>query len=161
MTYPHDQLEAFRATARIVAKEAIHLDQTRGRLLNERIDAAWVNALERNPDLAERVEAFSSRFGRLQDTLGDKLLPRMALLAGFRPAAPVELLAQAEKLEWIGSADLWMEWRKLRNRLVHESVPDPMEFADAMNIALAASRDLIEAERRIRDHAEHLGLLTA
>lgn len=161
MAFPPEQLEAFRATARIVAKEALHLDQTRGRLLSERIDVEWVNALEHNPDLAERVEAFSSRFGRLQDTLGDKLLPRMAQLAGFRPAAPVELLAQAEKLEWIGSADQWMEWRKLRNRLVNEYVSDPVEFADALNIALAGSQDLIEAERRIRDHARHLGLLTA
>lgn len=159
MSYPTDQLEAFRAIARIVAKEVKHMDQTRSRLLHEHIDTAWVNALESNLDLAERVEAFSSRFGRLQDTLGDKLLPRMAQLTGLRPAAPIELLAQAEKLGWIASADQWMEWRKLRNQLVHEYVSDPAEFADALNICLTASLDLIDAESTIRNHARKLGLL--
>jgi len=33
--------------------------------------------LENNIELAERVEAFVARFGRLQDTLGDKLLPTL------------------------------------------------------------------------------------
>jgi GDPmannose 4,6-dehydratase len=69
MTYPPEQLEAFHALARIVAKEVKHLDQTRGRLVHEHIDTAWVNTLESNLDLAERVEAFSSRFGRLQDLI--------------------------------------------------------------------------------------------
>jgi hypothetical protein len=161
MTYPPEQLEAFHALARIVAKEVKHLDQTRGRLVHEHIDTAWVNTLESNLDLAERVEAFSSRFGRLQDTLGDKLLPRMARLTGFRPAAPIELLAQAEKLGWIASMDQWLEWRKLRNRLVHEYVSDPAEFADALNLCLTASLDLIDAESTIRNHASQLGLLVA
>jgi len=157
--YPPEQLEAYQLTADIVAKEARYLEQTRRRLLKEQIDAAWVKALEDNLDLAERVEAFSSRFGRLQDTLGDKLLPRMALLVGMRPAAPVELLAQAERLEWINSADLWMDWRKLRNRLVHEYITDPEEFASALNYALQSSLELIEVVQQIRRRAQHLGLL--
>jgi len=32
--------------------------------------------LEADVELAERVDALVSRFGRLQDTVGDKLLPR-------------------------------------------------------------------------------------
>lgn len=157
--YAPDQLEAFRLTSEIVAKEARHLEQTRQRLLTEKINAAWVTALEDNLELAERVEAFSSRFGRLQDTLGDKLLPRMASLVGLRPAAPVELLAHAERLEWIKSADLWMEWRKLRNRLVHEYITDPEEFSSALNHAMQASHELIETELQVRRNASRLGLL--
>lgn len=159
--YPPAQLEAFRQTAEIVAKEARHLEQTRQRLLAEEIDATWVKALDQNEDLAERVEAFSSRFGRLQDTIGDKLLPRMAQLTGMRPSAPIELLTQAERLEWINSADLWMEWRKLRNRLVHEYINDPIEFASALEHALQASKELIETEQNIRRYAQKLDLLTA
>lgn len=158
--YPPEQLEAFQLTADIVAKEARHLEQTRRRLLAEQIDATWVKALDHNPDLAERVEAFSSRFGRLQDTIGDKFLPRMALLTGMRPAAPIELLSQAERLEWINSADHWMEWRKLRNRLVHEYMSDPEEFANALKHALQASHELLATEQLIRQSAQGLGLLT-
>ena len=32
-----------------------------------------------SPDIAERVEAFGSRFGRMQDTFAEKLLPRWLL----------------------------------------------------------------------------------
>lgn len=120
VNYPEAQLEAFRHTAEIVAKETRLLQRTMSRLFASKIDADWVKALQDDDVLAERVEAFASRFGRLQDTLGEKLLPRTSTLAGRRPAALVELLAAAEKLGWIESADRWLEWRKLRNRLVHE-----------------------------------------
>lgn len=157
--FPPEQLEAFQLIAGIVEREARHLQQTQQRLITEKLDAAWVAGLETNLELAERVEAFSSRFRRLQDTLGDKLLPRMAALVGIRPAVPVELLAQAERLEWITSADTWMDWRKLRNRLVHEYITDPAEFASALNHAIRASTELIEAEQQIRRSAQRLGLL--
>ena len=159
ISYPTAQLEAFRLTADVVAKEARHLASTRRRLFLSAIDADWVKALQEDEVLAERVEAFASRFGRLQDTLGEKLLPRMAALAGRRPGALIELLAAAEKLGWIESADRWMEWRKLRNRLVHEYMLDPTLFADALNEANEASGELLEAENRIREHAIRLGML--
>ena len=62
----------------------------------------------------------------------------MARLTGMRPSAPIELLTQAERLEWINSAELWMEWRKLRNQLVDEYINDPIEFASALQHALQA-----------------------
>jgi hypothetical protein len=40
------------------------------------IDLPWVQKLAQQPELAEKVEAFASRFARLQDHLGDTLLPR-------------------------------------------------------------------------------------
>ncbi len=70
--------------------------------------------------ISERVEAFVSRFGRLQDNIGDKLMP--ALLAYLQePVRPMgEMLAYAEKLEWLDSMDDWLRTRKLRNQLVHD-----------------------------------------
>ena len=70
--------------------------------------------------ISERVEAFVSRFGRLQDNIGDKLMP--ALLAYLQePIRPVgEMLAYAEKLEWLDSMDDWLRTRKLRNQLIHD-----------------------------------------
>lgn len=157
--FPQDWLAAFRLIADVVAKEVRHLDITRRRLFVGTIDAGWVRALDENADLSERVEAFASRFGRLQDTLGEKLLPRMAALVGQRPASLVELLLQAEKFGWIESADRWLEWRKLRNRLVHGYIADPEEFAQALNAASLASAELLTAEARIREHDIRIGLL--
>jgi mannose-6-phosphate isomerase-like protein (cupin superfamily) len=71
--YPAVQLEAFRLTADVVAKEARHLESTRRRLFGARIDEAWVKSLQDDEVLAERVEAFASRFGRLQDSLSLQL----------------------------------------------------------------------------------------
>ena len=75
--------------------------------------------------ISEQVEAFVSRFGRLQDNLADKLLP--ALLAYLQePIRPMgEMLTYAEKLGWIESVDDWLRTRKLRNQLIHDYDDDP------------------------------------
>ena len=53
-------------------------------------------ALADNVDETERVEAFVSRFGRLQDTLGDKLLPLYLQALGERRGATIDNLDRAE-----------------------------------------------------------------
>ena len=73
-------------------------------------------ALEQDPDLAERIDAFVARFGRLQDTLGDKLLPHLLRALGEKPGAAIDNLDRAERLGWIESADQWLEIRRLRNK---------------------------------------------
>ncbi len=37
----------------------------------------WIETLENNIEYSEMLDALVSRFGRLQDTLGDKLLPAL------------------------------------------------------------------------------------
>ena len=59
---------------RVVRKECKHLSTTDQRLFGTEFSVKQVADLEFDPDLAERVEAFVGRFGRLQDTIGDKLL---------------------------------------------------------------------------------------
>ncbi len=62
----------FLDTLLIVAKEARHLEWSRNRLFRQPIDADWVAALDHQPERAEQLEAFVSRYGRLQDSLADK-----------------------------------------------------------------------------------------
>ncbi|KAF0102852.1 MAG: hypothetical protein FD187_785 [bacterium] len=71
--------QRLRFLARVVHKESRHLATTDQRLFASAFTIDRARQLETDPDLAERVEAFVGRIGRLQDTLGDKLLP--ALLA--------------------------------------------------------------------------------
>jgi len=59
----------------LAQKEAKHLRYSQSTLFALPIDLNWVKALDNRPEVAEKVEAFVSRFGRLQDHLGDKLLP--------------------------------------------------------------------------------------
>ena len=75
---PSDKL---RFLAETVLAEAALLQITDGRLFAETMDAQRAGTLRDNVALAERVDAFVARFGRLQDTIGDKLLPAVFGLA--------------------------------------------------------------------------------
>lgn len=82
--------------------------------------------------LAERLDAFVSRFGRLQDNLGDKLLPQLLAAMAEPIGAVMENLDRAEKLGWLASADTWIEIRKLRNQMVHEYIEDAAILINAL-----------------------------
>jgi hypothetical protein len=90
---------------RVAAKESRHLQSTDQRLFAERFTEMRARNLEDDPDLAERVEAFVGRFGRLQDTLADKLLPVLLSALGERLGAQMDNLDRAERLGFIASAE--------------------------------------------------------
>jgi hypothetical protein len=127
--------ERLRFLARVVGKEAKHLEGTTRRLFASPFDAERARLLDTDEALAEQVDAFVSRFSRLQDTLGDKLLPALLRALGEAPGAAIDNLDLAERLGFIPSADRWLEIRKLRNLMVHEYVEDPAVLADALQQA--------------------------
>lgn len=141
---------------RVVRKERQHLVTTDQRLFGNGFTLAQARQLEIDPDLAERVEAFVGRFGRLQDTLGDKLLPALLLALGERPSAAIDNLDRAERLGLIASTDEWLAMRELRNQMVHEYVEDLAILTSALQSghdfvpALVTTADnlLTEIERR-------------
>ena len=61
--------------AETVLAEAALLRITDSRVFAVPMDPERAGTLRHDIDRAERVDAFAARFGRLQDTLGDKLLP--------------------------------------------------------------------------------------
>ncbi len=117
-------------------KELRRLSETTSKLAKEAIDEKWVESLESNSDLSERVDAFVARFGRLQDHLGDKLVPELIKQMLEKPASAIDNLNRMEKLGLISSVDSWIEARSLRNKLVHEYVVDAYEFSLSINKAL-------------------------
>ncbi len=145
--------------ARVVRKECRHLLATDRRLFESGFGPEQISRLDADPDLAERVEAFVSRFGRLQDTLGDKLLPLLLTVLGERPSVAVDNLDCAERLDLIDSADEWMAMRKLRNQMIHEYVEDPVVLGSALQsghvfvpaLVAVAEKMLGEAGRRVPD----------
>lgn len=132
------KLARLAAIVEIAANEARHLGRTDNRLFAQPMTSAAIAALEQNDDLAERIDAFVARFGRLQDTLANKVLP-LTLDALAEPAGPViDVLNRAEHLGLIASATNWLAARELRNRMIHEYVRDPRELIDALTAAHAA-----------------------
>lgn len=78
--------QRFLATLEIVRRELVHLKRSRDRLADRPLDAAWVGSLEENFDDADRLEAFVSRYGRLQDTIGARLIPGRSVRSPKNPA---------------------------------------------------------------------------
>lgn len=143
----------FLHTLEIAAKEGKHLSYSWKRLSNQAIDVDWVIGLEQNPGCAEQLEAFVSRFGRMQDTIADKLLPRWLLALAELPGSQIETLNRAERLGVLSSTERWLEARNLRNRLVHEYMTDPAKFAQDLVLAKEYSLMLIETFKRLRQDA--------
>ena len=127
-----DRAERLRFLARVVRRECDHLLTTDGRLFATPMTPLIAASLASDADLSERVEAFVGRFGRLQDTLGDKLLPTLLLAMGERTGAAIDNLDRAEKLGILDSADRWTAMRELRNRMIHEYLEDPVILSDAL-----------------------------
>lgn len=119
----------FLGTLEIVRRELAVLDYSHAKLFAQTIDAAWVDGLATQMDDAETLEAFASRFGRFQDTVGDKLIPRLLTALLERPGSQIDNLNRAERLGWIESAGAWVTARELRNRLIHEYRTDAVAFA--------------------------------
>jgi hypothetical protein len=122
------------------------------------MDLEWVRNLSQRDDLAEKIDAFVSRFGRLQDHIGDKLIPRFVALLGGTPTSLLDNLAYAEKAGWLESTESFISARKLRNLLVHEYMAEAELFLEALQTADNASRMLMDIVTRIRLQAQTLGL---
>lgn len=140
----------------LTEKEAAHLAYTHCMLFSQTINLSWVEKLETREDLAEKIDAFVSRFARLQDHIGEKLIPRFANLLGESLKSLLDVLAYAERMEWIESAEEFIGARKLRNLLVHEYMSNPELFLDALKTADRATHQLITIVARIRQQANSI-----
>lgn len=143
----------------LLAQEAAGLQRTRKRLFADGdIDRAWVESIKTHPEREDLAESFAAKFNRFQDKLGDKLLPRLLDWVA-EPVGPfIDNLNRAERLGWIISADHWLQARRLRNRLVHEYVNEPEEFAAALNLASRFADELLTAHANFqRVYIEHGG----
>ena len=75
------------------------------------------------------------------------------------PGSVIDNLNRMEKLRLLGDVRAWLLARKLRNKLVHEYVEDPAEFAEALNQAKEFAGMMIETAKSMRQYAENeLGL---
>jgi hypothetical protein len=158
MNIPSSLASRLEFLARVTDKECRHLLDTDGRLFGHLFTIEEAQKIESDPILAERLDAFVSRFGRLQDTVGDKLLPTVLSALAETPGPAIDNLDKAEKFGLIESADVWMEMRRLRNQMVHEYIEDLAVLSSALRsghdfvptLVAAARRCVMEAQRLLR-----------
>ncbi|SES34900.1 hypothetical protein SAMN04487958_11724 [Vreelandella subterranea] len=121
--------------SRVVEKEIRHLEYADNQVFDGQLTYEDVENLDNMPELAMKVEAFASRFCRLQDTLGDKLLPALLKALGEPDRALLINLEKAEKYGWLSSSEHWVALRQLRNQMIHEYIEDTQTLLDALTTA--------------------------
>jgi hypothetical protein len=156
--YLAEHSSAVLLTLELAQKEAEHLYYSHSTLFAHDLNLAWVENLKINAALAEKVEAFVSRFGRLQDHLGEKLIPRYAQLVGEQYKTQIDVLVFAERAGILKSADDFLAARKLRNALVHEYMQDSQSFLDSLVLANTAAQMLFDVIDKTRAELERLGI---
>ena len=150
------QQERLAFLCRITQKEISHLQDTDRRLFADLFTVEAAQRIETDPILAERLDAFVSRFGRLQDNLGDKFLPQLLSAMAEKPGAAIDNLDRAERLGWIESAEAWLEIRKLRNQMVHEYIEDLTLLTSALQTGHNHVSTLVAAGQKMMAQASLL-----
>jgi len=146
-------IDRFLATLSIVYKEGVHLQYSWQGLYANQIDEHWVQGLGQRPEQAEQMEAFVSRFGRMQDTIADKLLPRWLAAQAEQPGSQIEVLNRAARLGVVSDVEQWLAARALRNRMVHEYMEEPARFAADLMGAKEFTQMLFVTYNQIRESA--------
>ena len=135
--------------SRVTQKECVYLLDTDRRLFGNLFTIEEAQKIQADPILAERLDAFVSRFGRLQDTVGDKLLPALLIALAEKTGPAIDNLDRAEKFGFIESTDAWMEMRKLRNQMVHEYIEDLAVLSSALRSGHAFVPTLVATANRL------------
>ena len=76
-----DKRERLDFLCRVVKKEIQHLQYSAEKVFKDRFSEERASQIANDEEFAEQIEAFTSRFCRLQETIGDKLLPAWLDLA--------------------------------------------------------------------------------
>lgn len=156
--YLDEHAKTARIALALAKREAEHLRYTYRTLYSEPIDLQWVEALGEREHLAEKIDAFVGRFGRLQDHIGEKLLPAFARLLGGQPKSLLDVMAYSERMGWVSDAEQFVGTRKLRNLLVHEYMAETHLFLDALLTARPATELLFDVVAKVEQEAKKIGL---
>lgn len=153
MNLPLSNHQKLVTSFEIAEKEARHLHYSWNQLFKYRnIDLEWVEHVEDNPDEGVVLEAFVSRFSRLQDHIAGRLIPIWLESLAEQPSSQIENLNKAEKLGVVESAESWLTARQIRNYLVHEYLQDPKSMLEALQLTREASLSFFAVYNALREY---------
>lgn len=111
-------------------------------------------------DLLKLLDQLAYRFGKLQDTLGTRVLPGVLDLSEepLQESAPFGAkLQRLERLRVLPSVNQWRTLRELRNQLAHEYVDAPALKAAALNRFLDGIDSILEIWAHVSAYVEGKG----
>lgn len=99
-----------------------------------------------NPENLAFLDMITTRFGKLQDIIGTKILPIVLELLGETDALSfIDKLNRLEKLNIINSANWWMELREVRNQITHDYPNSYEQLAADFNKLILFANELLKA----------------
>ncbi len=106
------------------------------------------------------LDQFAYRYTRLQDDMGQRLIPAAlrALGEDIGPMPMLDRLNRLEQLRWLPSAEEWTELRRIRNEFTHEYPESPEERRERLELAMHAARRLVEIVGIMKRRAGEQGL---
>lgn len=139
-------------------RHAAVLDEAR-RALPAGFAAPDVAAIDR--EQRRLLDQLAYRFMKLQDSLGEKVLPGILTLT-LEPLPPeatfAEKLQRLERLGVVASAGTWRLLREVRNSLAHEYPENPALQAAALTRLVKGAGELLELWSGVETYcAHHLG----
>jgi hypothetical protein len=107
------------------------------------------------------LEMLTSRFAKLQDSLGAKIFPLLLqLLQESRSdESALDRLYKLEKLGILPSANNWIAMRELRNAITHEYPDNPELMAANLNKTAECARQLLAFWQTLKECMRERGFI--
>ncbi|WP_397546057.1 hypothetical protein ABUL39_08125 [Rhodothermus marinus] len=111
----------------------------------------WLAQLSRED--RRLLDQFAYRFLRLQDTIGQQLIPSILRALGepVEEMPVIDRLNRLEQLGWLSSADEWMMLRRIRNELTHDYPQTLEERLETLKMARSAAYRLLEVFEQLEE----------
>ncbi len=92
------------------------------------------------------LEAICSRFAKLQDILGRKILPTVLnLMTDIPPLSTlIDRLHMLEKIEFLKDTNWWNDLKDLRDAITHDYEEDPDLMVDHINKITVGAQELLD-----------------
>ena len=102
-------------------------------------------------DAVQDIDQFVLRFGKLQDVMGERLVPATldALQEPYEDRPMLDKLNRLEKLGLLESTEAWEKLRALRNHFAHEHPDEPSLRAAYLNQGFDAAASIETILQRI------------
>ncbi|MGH8548745.1 MAG: hypothetical protein ACRERU_09140 [Methylococcales bacterium] len=103
------------------------------------------------------LDQLAYRFSKLQDSLGEKVLPGVLELAEEPLPEETPFAVKLQRLERLGVVEVeaWRKLRELRNQVAHEYIDQPVLKAAAINRFLEGVAVLIDTWRQTETFTGH------
>lgn len=98
----------------------------------------------RDKETVKTIDAFTFRFLKLQDFMGNKLFKDLLVSIGAYQDSmtPLDMLDKLEKMRLINSSDAWMAFCKISNQLTHEYPNNTENVVEGIKLALKSFKEI-------------------